>query len=160
MNMGLQSLDIRQLAEWLAATDIDFLELQGPDVQVRIHREGAPAATAAPLPQPSQAVRAAGLGVLLDHIPGRNTPLVSPGMDIHAGDLVALLQVGPLLLPVRADCDGQVGAWLAVAGQHRRLGHPTAQHRIVIRNCAWTSTSTQTSAKASAPGAWATTKPC
>jgi acetyl-CoA carboxylase biotin carboxyl carrier protein len=124
MNMGLQSQDMHQLAEWLAATDIDFLELQGPDGQVRIHREGAPAATAAPLAQPSQAVRAAGLGVLLDHIPGRGTPLVSPGMDIHAGDLVALLQVGSLLLPVRAACDGQAGAWLAVPGSVVGWGTP------------------------------------
>lgn len=122
--MGLQSQDIRQLAEWLAATDIDFLELQGPDVQVRIHREGAPAAPAEPLPQPSHAVRAAGLGILLDRIPGRGTPLVSPGMDIHAGDLVALLQVGPLLLPVRATCDGQAGEWLAAPGSTVGWGTP------------------------------------
>ena len=122
--MGLQCQDIRQLAAWLAAADIDFLELQGPDVQVRIHREGATAATEEPLPQPSHAVRAAGLGILLDHIPGRGTPLVSPGMDIHAGDLVALLQVGPLLLPVRATRDGQAGAWLAAPGSTVGWGTP------------------------------------
>ena len=125
--MGLTTQDIRQLATWLAATDIDFLELQGPDVQARIHRDGTPAATAEPLPQPiaeSHAVRAQGLGILLDRIPGRGMPLVSPGMDIQAGDLVALLQVGPLLLPVRATCDAQAGDWLVVPGSTVGWGTP------------------------------------
>jgi len=128
----MQTQDIRQLAAWLAETDIDFLALSGPDVQVEIHRDGAtntaiaqptqPVAILTPTPQ--TAVRAPSVGVLLDRIPGRPSPLWSPGSAVQAGSLLGLLQVGPLLLPVHAPCDGWPGTWLVPPGSTVGYGTP------------------------------------
>ena len=125
----MQTQDIRQLAEWLASTDIDFLELRGPDVQLEIHRDGATVigatspqmsppqpTTPAATPGHTTTVRAASVGVLLDRIPGRPTPLWLPGSVVQAGSLLGLLQIGPLLLPVHAPCDGWPGAWRVPPG--------------------------------------------
>ena len=125
----MQTQDIRQLAAWLAETDIDFLELRGPDVHLEIHRDGASAAEAQPAPQAVAAphhttVRATSVGVLLDRIPGRPTPLCSPGSAVQAGSLLGLLQVGPLLLPVHAPCDGWPGEWLVPPGSTVGYGAP------------------------------------
>ena len=130
----MQTQDIRQLAEWLAATDIDLLELRGPNVQVEIHREGAGAvqhaapavAHAAPLAEApaNVSVRATSVGVLLDRIPGRSTALWTPGSAVEADALVGLLQVGPLLLPVRAPCNGGYGNWLVAPGCTVGYGTP------------------------------------
>ena len=129
----MQTQDIRQLAAWLAETDIDFLELRGPDVQLEIHRDGATTIGAtnlqAPLPQPTATpahttVCAASVGVLLDRIPGRPMPLWSPGSAVQAGSLLGLLQVGPLLLPVNAPCDGWPGAWRVPPGSTVGYGTP------------------------------------
>jgi len=130
----MQTQDIRQLAEWLAATDIDLLELRGPNLQVEIHRDGAGAAQraapevahAAPLAEaPSHiSVRATSVGVLLDRIPGRSTPLWTPGSAVQADALVGLLKVGALLLPVRAPCNGGYGNWLVAPGSTVGYGTP------------------------------------
>ena len=121
----MHAQDIRQLAAWLAATDIDLLELRGPGVEVTIHRDGAGTAgaetdaqrTEAAMPADFQtSVRSPSLGVLLDRIPGRSAPLCAPGAAVQAGSLLALLQVGPLLLPVSAPCDGWAGDWLVPPG--------------------------------------------
>ena len=121
----MQTQDIRQLAEWLAATDIDLLELRGPGVDVLIHRDGAAAASTGTAGAPAEASPAAdehapvcapSPGVLLDRIPGRAAPLCAPGVAVQAGCLLALLQIGPLLLPVPAPCDGWAGDWLVAPG--------------------------------------------
>jgi acetyl-CoA carboxylase biotin carboxyl carrier protein len=121
----MQTQDIRQLAEWLAATDIDVLELRGPGVQVTIHRDGAatagtetaaPPAEASPTANDQAPVRSPSPGVLLDRIPGRAAPLCAPGAAVQTGSLLALLQIGPLLLPVPAPCDGWAGHWLVAPG--------------------------------------------
>ena len=126
--MAMQTQDIQQLATWLAATDIDELELQGPGVDVRICRDGAAAAAAplaaAPAHDRQAVVRAASAGVLLDHIPGRPAPLCAPGAAVEAGGLVALLQIGPLLLPVHTPCTGWAGDWLVAPGA--TVGYGTA----------------------------------
>nr|WP_315236534.1 acetyl-CoA carboxylase [uncultured Albidiferax sp.] len=120
----MQTQDISQLAAWLAETDIDFLELRGPDVQVEIHRDGSANTAIAQPTQPAAIpthtahtpVRAPSVGVLLDRIPGRATPLWLPGSAVQAGSLLGLLQVGPLLLPVHAPCDGWPGEWQVPPG--------------------------------------------
>lgn len=131
--MKMQTQDIRQLVEWLAATDIDSLELRSPDVQLRIQRDGTVTAGAdesdiAPEATPAAAdavtVRAPSLGLLLDRIPGRNTPLCPPGSAIQKGSLLALLQIGTLLLPVNAPCDGWAAEWQVEPGS--RVGYGTA----------------------------------
>jgi acetyl-CoA carboxylase biotin carboxyl carrier protein len=133
-DLNMQAQDIQQLAAWLAATDIDFLALQGPGIDVTIRRDGAAAAEAPAGPAPADhhqaSVRAASPGVLLDRIPGRPAPLCSPGAPVHAGSLVALLQIGPLLLPVHAPCKGWAGDWLVAPGT--TVGYGTAVLNIDI----------------------------
>jgi len=125
----MQTQDIRQLAEWLAATDIDFLELSGPGIEVKLHRHSAvpsgndPAVARSEAP-PGEDVRsvdrmavcASSPGVLLDRIPGAAAPLCVPGDAVQAGGVLAVLSIGCLLLPVRAPCDGWAGNWLVPSG--------------------------------------------
>lgn len=125
----MQTQDIRQLAQWLALTDIDFLELRSPGVEVRLHRDGAATLGAEPgdgqVDAPDQAaVHAPSVGMLLDRLPGRPQPLCPPGAAVQTGRLLALLQVGPLLLPVRAPCDGWAGDWLVPPGSAVGYGTP------------------------------------
>ncbi|APW40595.1 hypothetical protein RD110_09680 [Rhodoferax koreense] len=134
----MQTEDIRQLAEWLAATDIDFLELRGPDAEVRIHRDGAAPDDTVRAPGPDAGnpanpvtsaaepvtVLAPSLGVLRDRPPGRAAPLCAAGAAVQAGSLVALLQVGPLLLPVRAPAGGWAGEWRVPPGSTVGYGTP------------------------------------
>jgi acetyl-CoA carboxylase biotin carboxyl carrier protein len=133
-DMTMQAQDIHQLATWLAATDIDFLELQGPGVDVKICRDDASTGTTAapPVAAPAQdrhdVVRAPWPGVLLDRIPGRPTALCAPGAAVQAGGLVAMLQIGPLLLPVHATCTGWAGALLVAPGS--TVGYGTALMHI------------------------------
>lgn len=137
--MKLQAQDLSLLAQWLAAADIDYLELRSPDLHVRIHQDGK--TELAPEPPAPQAdfgaaqakplsVCAASVGVLLDRIPGRAEPLVALGQAVQSGSLLALLQVGPLLLPVRAPCNGLAGPWLAAPGSVVGYGTPLLElHR-------------------------------
>lgn len=131
--MSIQPQDLSQLAQWLAAADIDYLELSSPDLHVRVHRHGASEvgpATSPDLATPMLddadvlAVPAPSVGVLLDRIPGRAEPLCAFGKAVQLGSLVALLQVGSLLLPVRAPCDGLAGDWLVAPGSTVGYGTP------------------------------------
>ena len=122
----MQAQDISQLAQWLAATDIDYLELSSPEFHARIHRDGVTEVASGPAASEAEwveddvldvlEVRAPSVGVLLDSIPGRAAPLCAAGEAVEAGRLLALLQVGSLLLPVRAPCAGRVGGWRVAPG--------------------------------------------
>lgn len=123
----MQTQDISQLAQWLAATDIDYLELSSPGFHARIHRDGVTEVASGPAASEAEwveeddvldvlEVRAPSVGVLLDSIPGRAAPLCVSGEAVEAGHLLALLQVGSLLLPVRAPCAGRVDAWRVASG--------------------------------------------
>lgn len=139
----MQTQDIRQLAEWLALTDIDFLELRGPDIEVRIHRDSAAKIDAEPgderdnppaTAQDQAAVCAPSVGLLLDRLPGRPQPLCAPGAAVQSGSLLALLQVGALLLPVRAPCNGWTGDWLVPPGS--TVGYGAHLLNIAIEHAA------------------------
>lgn len=100
----------RQLSAWLAATDIDLLELRGPGVQVRLQRDGArievmtadaPLGPAAELAEEVM-VRAPSVGLFLHAHPLHEKPLAAPGQAVVAGQVLGLLRVGALLLPVAA----------------------------------------------------------
>jgi acetyl-CoA carboxylase biotin carboxyl carrier protein len=129
----MQTHDITQLAAWLAATDIDALELDGPGVHLRLEREGAVAAapvttaasmSASPAHSSQTTVRAPSVGVFLDRIPGRSAALAPPGTEVQAGHLLGLLQIGALLLPVRAAVAGWLGEWCVSAGTTVGYGTP------------------------------------
>lgn len=144
--MSIQPQDLSQLAQWLAAADIDYLELSSPELHARIHRHGAtevgpatpPGLVASMLDEADVLiVRAPSVGVLLDRIPGRAEPLCTLGMAVQPGSLVALLQVGPLLLPVRATCDGSAGNWLVAPGSTVGYGTPLLEiHKESLKTSA------------------------
>ncbi|MBI5717172.1 MAG: acetyl-CoA carboxylase biotin carboxyl carrier protein subunit [Burkholderiales bacterium] len=103
---------VRQLSEWLAATDIALLELRGPGVQVRLHHDGK---RVEPIPgdeplTPAAAedvvVRAHSVGIFLHTHPLHETPLATPGQCVTAGQTIGLLRIGALLLPVTAPGPG------------------------------------------------------
>jgi acetyl-CoA carboxylase biotin carboxyl carrier protein len=108
-----------RLSAWLAATDIDALELSGPGVHLRLRREagqvralgpaeplGAAAAATAPLP--TRTVTAPAVGIFQHAHPMHVAPLASPGSAVKAGQALGLLRIGLLLIPVPAPCDGIV----------------------------------------------------
>lgn len=108
---------VRQLCEWLQGTDIGLLELRGPGQSIRLSREPsgevrevAPAATASPAVRrgSTSVVRAGSVGIVLHTHPLRTEPLVQPGQQVAAGQAVALLQIGQVLLAVPAPRAGVV----------------------------------------------------
>lgn len=134
----MPTIDLKQLAGWLAGTDIALLELRSPDGRVCLRYAEAAGVSDTPLPtarpvQPTAAppvpvaalaVKAASVGVFLDRHPLRDAPFVKAGEVVAAGRLLGLLQVGALLLPVNAPCAGIVGALDMLPGS--RVGYGTA----------------------------------
>jgi acetyl-CoA carboxylase biotin carboxyl carrier protein len=134
--MTLNTLELtRQLSAWLADTDIELLELEGPQTSLRLRRAiRAPVAlspTAAAEPSNLAApaagttlVRADSVGVLLHRHPQRHAPLAPVGTRVRAGQPVALLRIGTLLLPVPAPRDGVVARLIADDGAALGYGEP------------------------------------
>jgi acetyl-CoA carboxylase biotin carboxyl carrier protein len=114
-----------EIAAWLAATDIDVLELDGPDGRLRLVRSGRHAARveeASPVestdgPELSgeghDTIRSPGVGHVLHAHPLHETPLAQPGTRVAAGQAVALLKIGAMLIPIPASSDGVVAAFVA-----------------------------------------------
>ncbi|KQQ55524.1 hypothetical protein ASF84_09220 [Pseudomonas sp. Leaf127] len=96
--------EIRQLALWLKEYHLAGAELSGPGVHLTLKRGTPAAAVAAPAVAEvqDQMLRTTGLGRLLLTHPQLDQPFVAVGDQLSAGQLVALLQVGALLLPLRA----------------------------------------------------------
>lgn len=124
---------VRQLADWLQGTGITLLELSGPHQRVRLRRDAAgavselpPAAVAAPdAPAPEAAiVRAGCVGVLLHAHPLRDEPLVRVGQEVAAGQALALLKIGLVLLPVPAPRAGTVRRIVAAHATAVGFGTP------------------------------------
>lgn len=123
---------LQQLATWLAGTDIALLELRTPEGTVRLgRRNGAALGEIVPLDagdddaEPAPAVAAASsVGIFRHSHPLHAAPLVRIGEHVPAGQLLGLLQIGPLLLPVDAPMAGLVAAVLVAAGH--TVGYGTA----------------------------------
>ncbi|MDM0007226.1 acetyl-CoA carboxylase biotin carboxyl carrier protein subunit [Variovorax sp. J22G73] len=107
-----------ELAAWLAGTDIDLLELRTPHGTLRLGRQGDDIVE---LPGQEEragetaetetvAVKASSVGVFLRSHPLATQPLASIGQHVQAGQLIGLLNIGPLLLPVAAPQAGIVDA--------------------------------------------------
>jgi acetyl-CoA carboxylase biotin carboxyl carrier protein len=105
---------VSQLSEWLAGTDIGLLELSGPGKTILLRRNGATVETetrtqgAPSVASMSTVVRAGSVGVVLHAHPLRTEPLVRVGEDVVAGQTVALLKIGLILLSVQAPRAGTV----------------------------------------------------
>ena len=115
--------EIRQLAVWLKETHLAGAEIRRPGLHLVLKRSvdevaapvqiTAPAALKAP---DEQLLKTPGLGRLLLTHPQQSEVLVSVGSRVAQGQLVALLQVGDLLLPVRSHKAGRLAAVLTVCG--------------------------------------------
>lgn len=122
--------DVRQIAAWLEASGLDQLELITPQMRLRLQLGGDPASAPveddAPPQSPTAApcLEARGTGVFLPAHPWRDTPLVQPGQQVRAGEIVGLLRVGSLLQPVTAVADGIVGRQIATPGAMVGFGTP------------------------------------
>jgi acetyl-CoA carboxylase biotin carboxyl carrier protein len=71
-------------------------------------------------------VAAPGVGVFLRRHPLRTDDLVVPGSAVAAGQVLGLLQIGPLLRPVLAPADAIVKNLLAPHGAPVGYGTPLA----------------------------------
>jgi len=109
------------LSSWLSATDIGWLELRGPGVHLCLRNDGGrvqsvPPGAAHPVAHEAVAVRAPSVGRFLHAHPLHDAPLAAPGQPVARGQAIGLLQIGALLLPVQAPCDGTVATHLAADG--------------------------------------------
>jgi acetyl-CoA carboxylase biotin carboxyl carrier protein len=144
---------VPQLAAWLAGSDLVMLELHGPGIRVRLLRDEAgtvaphvttaalktsvmPAPSVVPAPtfvrattvgRATNFVRSPAVGILRYCHPQTGLPIAPQGTHVRAGQAVALLQIGPLLLPVPAVDAGVIGAPLAAEGSAIGYGDPVAQ---------------------------------
>ncbi len=126
------ALDWQRIAGWLAAADIDCIEIGAPGMQLRMVRGAAgyrveqenPRATA--MVQTSSA-RAPCAGVFLQAHPLRSEALAKAGQPVAAGDVVALLRIGELLVPVTAPARGTVVGALAPQDSLVGFGTPLVQ---------------------------------
>jgi acetyl-CoA carboxylase biotin carboxyl carrier protein len=131
--MTKTSAEIRQLADWLGATDLGLLELTMPEGTLRLGRDrstGAfvevdarPAMASGRLPV-DQVVSAPSVGVFRRAHPLDPLALPALGARVAAGQAIGLLQIGPLLLPLAAPCDGIVMAIHADDGAAVGYGQP------------------------------------
>jgi acetyl-CoA carboxylase biotin carboxyl carrier protein len=121
----------RQLAAWLADSDIALLELRGPQTLLRLARDGAPEDARADVPpetlRPNPGttiVPASGVGIVRLRHPLRDAPLAPVGDRVANTQVLALLQVGQVLVHVAAPRDGVVARLRAQDGDAVGYGDP------------------------------------
>jgi acetyl-CoA carboxylase biotin carboxyl carrier protein len=119
---------IEQISAWLVEANIDHLELSGPERRLRLGRAvreddaSDDAITELNLAEADIRARhrftvsAPSVGILLHRHPLQEAPLAPGGSQIRAGQTVALLQIGALLLPIDAPHDGAVTSLLVPHG--------------------------------------------
>ncbi|MFM0549615.1 acetyl-CoA carboxylase biotin carboxyl carrier protein subunit [Paraburkholderia sediminicola] len=137
--------ELRQITSWLAAVDIEFIEISRPGATVRLTLERAScaadasatdyvaspavsasaAARASNNTQPqSVSVNASSAGIFLATHPAHSTPLVEAGAQVKPGDIVGLLQIAQLCIPLVAPVNGVVTRTLAAHGTTVGYGTP------------------------------------
>lgn len=62
---------------------------------------------------------------LQDPLTGKN--IAADGRTVKTGDLLALLQAGPICLPLRAGADGQLDEFTVAQGERVEYGQPVAR---------------------------------
>ncbi len=102
--------EIRQLALWLKEHHLAGAEMSRPGLHLTLKRGGEPVSVAAPaaVVVDDKVLRTTGLGRLLLTHPELREPFVAVGDQLSAGQLVAVLQVGELLLPQRSPTAARV----------------------------------------------------
>ncbi|MCA0244123.1 MAG: acetyl-CoA carboxylase biotin carboxyl carrier protein subunit [Proteobacteria bacterium] len=149
MTSAMTPDDIARLAGWLRDSGIGLLELRGPGTALRL-RQGAGGITAETIapaeleahaqahdeahaephaeaqPEAPLIVSAPSVGVFLHRHPLRADDLAAPGTAVAAGQVLGLLQIGPLLLPVAAPAAALLQDRLAPHGAAVGYGTPLA----------------------------------
>lgn len=134
---------ISRLAGLLAARQIQELEWSNGQSWLRLSLGPVPPAVAGPLPEipasPSSArvagepepdrveVTSTAVGFFLDRAPLQTQAMAALGTRVAAGDLVGLLQVGPILLPVRSPVEGVVAVCMVQPGDRIEYRQPIMQ---------------------------------
>ncbi|WP_443701174.1 biotin/lipoyl-containing protein [Pseudomonas sp.] len=111
--------EIRQLAVWLKEADLAGAQICRPGMQLLLKRcsEAGGVAAAPPVEAAhEQLLKTPGLGHLRLTHPDHREVLVTVGSLVGRGQLVAFLQVGELLLPVRSQHAGRLAAVLTECG--------------------------------------------
>ncbi|MEO8118037.1 MAG: biotin/lipoyl-containing protein [Rhodoferax sp.] len=116
--------ELRQVAAWLADTDIGLFELRSAHGHIRLRRspggagfvDDAASAVVVAASSTVSAVAAPSVGLFLHRHPLRATPLAPTGTTVLAGQVVGLLQIGALLLKVVAPQAGVVADILVAHG--------------------------------------------
>ncbi|WP_250517827.1 biotin/lipoyl-containing protein [Caballeronia sp. INDeC2] len=125
--------ELRQIAGWLEAAGVGFIEiarggnvarltLDRPTTRVPAVNASAPSLEQ---PEPMQ-IKACHAGRFLRTHPDRAAALAEAGANVRAGDIVAILQVAELCLPIAAPADGVVVGWLVEEGALVGFGSPLA----------------------------------
>ena len=118
---------IARLAALLEGTGIVLLELTGPDEVIRLRRDAVSHEAASNLAAVDDArpvIRAPSVGVFRERHPTNDTPLIAPGHTVEPGEVIALIQVGMLLLHVLAPTGCVVTDVLAADGDVVGYGAP------------------------------------
>ncbi len=125
---------IPHLMALLGETGLGRLELSGPSGRVVLSRnEAAPDAlavsdgVACPAASPTSAgatIASPGIGTFRRAHPLHDKPFAEEGVRLVAGQVVALLQVGALLQPVRAPSDGILSSVRPADGALIGFGDP------------------------------------
>ncbi|HBX7940856.1 TPA: acetyl-CoA carboxylase biotin carboxyl carrier protein subunit [Klebsiella pneumoniae] len=124
--------DVRQLAQKMHNAGLRELEWRGADWSVRL-RYPSGKTMAEPPPLPPLAAETRPLSVcspmpgrlLLSH-PSHGEAFVSEGQHVASNDILALVQVGPLYLPVRSPVAGTLKSLMAPAGSRLEYGSEIA----------------------------------
>jgi acetyl-CoA carboxylase biotin carboxyl carrier protein len=124
----LPAQDWHQIAGWLAAADVDCIEITSGAAALRMVRgsagyqlqdlglDAAQGAGSAPLRAAALAIKAQVPGLFLTRHPSGHPQFASQGERVREGELVALLQTGLLLTPVLAPVTGMLGPLLLAPG--------------------------------------------
>jgi len=119
--------DLRSLAAAMSRSGIARIEIEGPEgrLSLQVSPDAAPVtAVAVPSPAARGTVTAPSMGVFrCAHPDGLFTPC-GEGASVEAGQILAFLQVGRLLLPVQAAGPGRIVAVLAAEGSLVGYGDP------------------------------------
>ncbi len=121
--MTLPPGDIARISGWLAASGLAELELHGPDCHLRLRQDRGTVMPVEP-PVAVHVVTAPGAGRFLAAHPLHAAPLAAEGTEVAAGQVIALLQVGSLLLPVTAPLAAIVASVCATPGEIVGYGTP------------------------------------
>jgi biotin carboxyl carrier protein len=119
-----------QIAQWISTTDICLVEIDGPDVQLRLTRRVAATSGQHTTSQASPVtaiIEATGPGRFLSSHPLRPKQRLVNGHAIKRGDIVGYLQIGAILTAVVAPAAGLLNRWIVADGDLVGHGQPLAE---------------------------------